>query len=171
MTEQADQAAANEQGNDNAMEFSLQRVYLKDLSFESPLGARAFTRQWKPKVNQDLSTKIARLDDNHFEVVLDITITVKDDTDTLYLVEVKQAGVFFAKGLNEQQLAGILNTQCPSILFPYVRETIDSVVTRGTFPALMLPPINFDALFQQAVANANAKAAESQGQAAETPAH
>ena len=86
-------------------------------------------------------------------------------------MEVKQAGVFFAKGLNEQQLAALLNTQCPSILFPYVRETIDSVVTRGTFPALMLPPVNFDALFQQAVANANAKAAEAQGQAAESPAH
>lgn len=161
MTEQANEpVAAGENTASSGIEFSIQRIYLKDLSFESPLGAKAFTRQWKPKVNQDLSTKIAKLDDNHYEVVLSITITVKDDTDTLYLVEIHQAGVFFVKGLNEQQLAGILNTQCPNILFPYARETIDSVVSKGTFPALMLPPINFDALFQQAVANANAQAAE-----------
>ncbi|KJS09955.1 MAG: preprotein translocase subunit SecB [Gammaproteobacteria bacterium BRH_c0] len=161
MTEQTNEpevAADNNAGN--GIEFSVQRIYLKDLSFESPLGAKSFTRQWKPKVSQDLGTKIAKLDDNHYEVVLSITITVKDDDDTLYLAEIQQAGVFFVKGLNEQQLAGILNTQCPNILFPYARETIDSVVTKGTFPALMLPPINFDALFQQAVANANAQASE-----------
>ena len=161
MTEQANEpVAAGENSTSAGIEFSVQRIYLKDLSFESPQGAKSFTRQWKPKVNQDLSTKIAKLDDNHYEVVLSITITVTDETDTLYLAEIHQAGVFFVKGLNEQQLAGILNTQCPNILFPYARETIDSVVTKGTFPALMLPPINFDALFQQAVANANAQAAE-----------
>jgi preprotein translocase subunit SecB len=167
-TNQAATAAVNETAGDG-VEFSLQRVYLKDLSFESPLGARAFTKQWQPKVNQDLSTKIARLDDGHYEVVLHITITVQDDTDTLYLVEIQQAGVFLAKGLSEQQLAGVLNTHCPNILFPYVRETIDSVVTKGTFPALMLPPINFEALFQQAVANAQARKAEDQ--VAEAPTH
>lgn len=142
------------------MEFTLQRIYLKDLSFESPMGARAFTRQWQPKVNQDLATRITKLDDSHYEVVLDITITVKDDDETLYLVEVKQAGLFFASGLDEQQLAAVLNTHCPNILFPYVRETVDSVISKGSFPALMLPPINFDALFQQAMANASARAAE-----------
>ncbi len=170
MTEETTPAAgaANEAAG-NGMEFSLQRVYLKDLSFESPLGARAFTRQWKPKVNQDLSTKISRLDDDHFEVVLHITITVQDDTDTLYLVEIQQAGVFLIKGMDDQQLTGVLNTHCPGILFPYARETIDSAVTKGTFPALMLPPINFDALFQQAIAQAQSRQAEQQQ--AETPAH
>lgn len=170
MTEETNQpAAAAGDATANSAEFNLQRVYLKDLSFESPLGARAFTRQWKPQVNQDLSTKIARLDDDHYEVVLHFTITVKDDSDTLYLVEIQQAGVFLAKGINDQQLSGLLNTQCPAILFPYARETIDSVVIKGTFPALMLPPINFDALFQQAIAQAQAKQAEEQ--AAESPAH
>lgn len=162
MTEETNQAATGDAAADNTVEFNLQRIYLKDLSFESPLGARAFTRQWKPQVNQDLSTKVTRLDDDHYEVVLHFTITVKDDTDTLYLVEVQQAGVFLVKGIPEQQLAGVLNTHCPNLLFPYARETIDSVVVKGTFPALMLPPINFEALFQQAVAQAQAKQAEEQ---------
>ncbi|HEY8385935.1 MAG TPA: protein-export chaperone SecB [Porticoccaceae bacterium] len=167
MTEETNQAAAGEATNTNNAEFSLQRIYLKDLSFESPLGARAFTRQWKPQVNQDLSTKVARLDEEHYEVVLHFTITVKDDSDTLYLVEVQQAGVFRVKGIPEQQLAGLLNTHCPTVLFPFARETIDSVVVKGTFPALMLPPINFDALFQQAVAQAQAKQAEEQAASAQ----
>lgn len=162
MTEETNQAAADEAATNNNVEFNLQRIYLKDLSFESPLGARAFTRQWKPQVNQDLSTKVSRLDDDHYEVVLQFTITVKDDTDTLYLVEVQQAGVFLIKGIPEQQLPTVLNTHCPNLLFPYARETIDNVVVKGTFPALMLPPINFDALFQQAVAQAQAKQVEEQ---------
>ena len=160
MTEQANETAAAAENSENKVEFSLQRIYLKDLSFESPMGARAIIREWTPKVNQDLATRITKLDDSHYEVVLDITITVKDDNETLYLVEVKQAGLFFTSGLNEQQLAAVLNTHCPNILFPYVRETVDNVINKGSFPALMLPPINFDALFQQAVANANAQAAE-----------
>ncbi len=136
------------------IEFALQRIYLKDLSYEAPQGAEAFRRQWKPQVSQDLSTQIKRLDDGHFDVTLHITITVKDGEDTMYLVEVQQAGIFLVKGLEGQQLTALLNTQCPNIIFPYARETVDSVITRGTFPALMMPPINFDAVFQQALAKA-----------------
>ena len=144
------------------LQFALKRIFLKDLSFELPMGAQAFTRQWAPQVNQDIGTEVKKIDDEHYEVVLRLTITVAEGDDTAYLIEVQQAGIFMAKGLEQPQLAQLLNTQCPAILFPYARELIDSLSVRGSFPALMLPPINFDALFQQAVAEQRNKAPESQ---------
>jgi preprotein translocase subunit SecB len=139
-------------------QFALQRLYIKDISFEAPMGAEAFRKQWKPQVNQDLNTKTAKIQDDLFEVVLTITVTVKLEDETAFLVEVQQAGLFGIKGLEGQQLAQVLNTVCPNILFPYAREAIDNAVTKGSFPALMLPPVNFDALFAQAVAQAKQKA-------------
>jgi len=165
MTEENNQAGTAANANANPqVEFSLQRIYLKDLSFEAPQGAEAFKRQWKPQVNQDLGTKIKKLDNDHFDVALHLTITVKDGDDTMYLVEVEQAGIFLIKGLEGAQLTAVLNTHCPQILFPYVRETVDSVITKGTFPALMMPPINFEAVFQQAVARAREQQAENQAE-------
>lgn len=143
-------------------QFALKRIFLKDLSFELPMGAQAFTRQWAPQVNQDIGTEVKKVDDEHYEVVLRLTITVAEGDDTAYLIEVQQAGIFMVQGFEAPQLAQLLNTQCPAILFPYARELIDNVSVRGSFPALMLPPINFDALFQQAVAEQRNKAAESQ---------
>jgi preprotein translocase subunit SecB len=153
-------AAGTEQApQNNQIEFALQRIYLKDLSFEAPQGASAFKKQWKPKVNQDLRTQINKLDDAHFDVVLHVTVTVKDEDETMYLVEVQQAGIFQIKGVEGQQLNALLNTHCPQIVFPYLRETVDSVVNKGTFPPLMLPPINFEAVYQQAVRNQQQKQA------------
>lgn len=143
-------------------QFSIQRIYLKDLSFETPQGPSAFQKQWKPKVNQDLNTKTKKIDDGVFEVALRVTITVADGDDTIYIVEAEQAGLFTIKGFTEEQMPQVLNTTCPGILFPYLRETLDNVVTKASFPALLLPPINFDALFANAVqqAEADAKAKE-----------
>ncbi|MFL2499194.1 MAG: protein-export chaperone SecB [Porticoccaceae bacterium] len=137
-------------------QFSIQRVYLKDLSFETPQGPTAFNKKWQPKVNQDLNTKTSQVEDGIYEVALRVTITMADGEDTIYVVEAEQAGLFNIKGFSEEQLPQILNTTCPGILFPYLRETLDNVVTKGSFPALLLPPINFDALF----ANAMQQAAE-----------
>jgi preprotein translocase subunit SecB len=137
-------------------QFSIQRVYLKDLSFETPQGPAAFNKKWQPKVNQDLNTKTSQVEDGIYEVALRVTITMADGQDTIYVVEAEQAGLFNIKGFSEEQLPQILNTTCPGILFPYLRETLDNVVTKGSFPALLLPPINFDALF----ANAMQQAAE-----------
>lgn len=137
--------------------FSAQRIYLKDLSFETPKGAEVFQKQWKPRVNQDLSTHSSQLDSSLFEVSLRLTVTVKHEEETLYLVEVDQAGIFKIAGLDEKQLAQVLNTTCPSMLFPYAREVIDNTLTKGTFPPLMIPPVNFDALFSTAVAAAQVK--------------
>ncbi len=140
--------------------FSLQRIYLKDASFETPMGIEAFRTQVQPQIHQDLNTAVNPLDDEHFEVVLKLTISVALGEKTAFLVEVQQAGLFQCKGLEGIQLAQVVNTVCPQILFPYAREVIDSLAVKGGFPALALPPINFEALFAQALAQA-----EAQGQA------
>lgn len=139
------------------VQFAMQRIYIKDLSFEAPMGAQAFRKQWQPSINQELNTKASKIEDNLYEVVLTLTVTVKLEEETAFLVEVQQGGAFAIAGLEGQQLAQALNTACPQILFPYAREAIDSAVVKGSFPALMLPPVNFDALFAQAVAQAKQK--------------
>lgn len=154
MAEEENTAATNEAPQ---QQFALQRLYLKDLSFEAPMGAAGFKKQWQPSVNQELNTKTSKIEDGLFEVTLTLTITVKLEDETAFLVEVQQAGLFAINGIEGQQLAQVLNTVCPNILFPYAREAIDNAVTKGSFPALMLPPVNFDALFAQAVAQAKQK--------------
>ena len=141
-----------------SQQFAMQRIYLKDLSFETPMGLDALRKTWKPQVNQELNTKTSKAGEDIYEVVLTLTVTVKLEEETAFLVEVHQAGLFAIKGIEGQQLAQVLNSTCPNILFPYAREAIDSTLTKGSFPALMLPPINFDALFAQAVAQARQKA-------------
>ena len=145
---------------DNGPAFAVQRIYLKDLSFETPMGATACQKQWQPKVNQDLNTKSAKIADDLYEVSLRLTITVTIEDETVYLVEVDQAGLFAIRGLEPTQITQVINTTCPSLLFPYAREAIDNILTKGSFPALMLPPINFDALFASAVKQAEQQAAE-----------
>lgn len=129
----------------------IKRIYLKDLSFETPMGVEAFNRAWKPKIDQELNVQVNNLDDSHYEVVLLMTITATMEGKVVFLVEVKQAGLFAINGLEKAQLSQVINTTCPQILFPYTREVIDSTLSRGAFPPLMLPPINFDAVFAQAV--------------------
>ena len=167
MAEENGTTEAAQDAEKAAPQFALQGIYLKDLSFESPMGAKAFKEKLNPKVNQDISTKTQKLDDDQYEVTLTVTIAVKHEEDTIYLVEVQQSGAFLIKGIEGQQLAQVLNTHCPASLFPYAREVIDSVVVKGGFPALALPPINFDALFAQAVMQAKAKADEAQAGEAE----
>ena len=140
-------------------QFGLQRIYVKDLSFEAPNGILAAKPGFQPKLSQDLGTNVNKVGEDLYEVVLSLTVTVKtEDDSTAFLVEVHQAGLFAVKGLEGGPLQHILSSQCPQMLFPYVRELVDSLVVRGGFPPLMLPPINFDALFAQAVAQAKQKA-------------
>jgi preprotein translocase subunit SecB len=140
---------------DEQQQFAMQRIYTKDLSFESPSTPDVFKKQWQPKVNVDLNTKSDKIDDQgNFEVVLSITITAKVDEDTAFLVEVQQAGIFLVSGFEGEDLRRILGTAAPNILFPYARETIDGLCVKGGFPPVMLAPVNFDALYQQALAQA-----------------
>ena len=158
-TSSTDQAAAVAT-EDTGPKFAVQRIYLKDLSFETPQGVAAFQKQWQPKVSQDLNTKSRKVGEGVYEVALRLTITVTDGEETIYLIEVEQAGLFTIQGIEGQQLTQVINTTCPSMLFPYARETIDSTLTKGSFPPLMIPPINFDALFASAVQQAEAQAEE-----------
>ena len=144
-------------------QFGIQRIYIKDVSFESPQGAAIFGKAWKPAVQQELSTTTTGMGDDRYEVVLTITVTGKLDDQPAFLVEVQQAGIFLMKGLSEEQVRQVAGANCPTILFPYAREVIDSLMARGTLPPLMLPPINFDALFQQVL--------EQQGSEAGVTAH
>lgn len=138
--------------------FALQRLYLKDLSFESPNSPGIFQGEWKPQVNMDLNTENGKLSDNQWEVSLTLTITSKVEDKTAFLIEVQQAGVFLIDGLEPQQLAQTLGAFCPNILFPYAREVVDSLVVKGSFPALMLQPVNFDAIYADAVRRRQAEA-------------
>jgi preprotein translocase subunit SecB len=148
--------------------FGLQRIYVKDISFESPNAPMVFQKQWKPEVNMDLNTKNTRLGENHYEVVVSVTLTVTVEGMTAYIVEVQQAGIFVVQGLESGHLAQALNAFCPNLLFPYLRETIDTVVIKGSFPAMMLAPVNFDAIFAQAVMQ---KQKEAEAAAAESTSH
>ncbi|MDG1988136.1 MAG: protein-export chaperone SecB [Halieaceae bacterium] len=133
-------------------QFVMQRIYTKDVSFESPDSPEIFLKTWQPKINVDLNTKSNLVDDNdNYEVVLSITVTAEIEEKSAFLVEVQQAGIFLAKGLEGDQLRGVLGTVAPTILFPYAREAIDALCIKGGFPPVMLAPVNFEALYQQAL--------------------
>ncbi len=135
-------------------QFALQRIYLKDASFEVPGAPRVFLQTWSPEVSIDLSTATARLDDGHlFEVTLALTVTAKNEGQTAFLVEVKQAGIFQAEGFSDADLAPLLGAYCPNLLFPYAREAVSDIVGKGSFPQLLLQPINFDAVFAESQRN------------------
>jgi preprotein translocase subunit SecB len=134
---------------DAAQRFEIQRVYLKDVSFEAPNAPAVFSAQWKPETNVQLATELVRLEEDIYEVALGITVTAKLDSSTAYLVEVKQAGLFAIKGFAVAQSRQLLGSYCPSLLFPFAREAIADLITKGGFPQLLLAPINFDALYAQ----------------------
>ncbi len=166
MSEPADDTSAPvaSEAKNSPVQFAIERIYLKDISFEVPMGFAGFTKQWKPQVNQDIATKTNKLDGGLYEVILRVTVEVKEQEKIAYLAEVEQAGVFKIDGLEGMQLTQLLNTHCPNILFPYAREVIDNIVTKGSFPALHLPPISFDALFQKAVTEARKNAGPQAGE-------
>ena len=150
MTDQQNTAASEE---DTAPQFSLQRIYVRDLSFEAPKSPAIFRQQWEPSVGLDLNTRQKALEGDFHEVVLTLSVTVKngENGEVAFIAEVQQAGIFLIKNLDDASMSHTLGAFCPNILFPYARETLDSLVTRGSFPALMLAPVNFDALYAQEV--------------------
>ncbi|MCE0492015.1 protein-export chaperone SecB [Pantoea sp. Mb-10] len=131
----------------NEMQFQIQRVYTKDVSYEAPNAPQVFQKEWEPEVKLDLDTASSQLADEVYEVVLRVTVTATVGEDTAFLCEVQQAGIFTISGIEGTQMAHCLGAYCPNILFPYARECVTSLVSRGTFPQLNLAPVNFDALF------------------------
>ncbi len=146
-------------------QFAIQRVYTKDVSFETPNSPAIFQKEWKPEIKLDLDTRSNKLADNTFEVVLAVTVTATVEGQTAFLAEVQQAGIFTIGNLPEAQLAHTIGAFCPTTLFPYARETVASLVNRGSFPQFNLSPVNFEALFasyvQQRAAEAKVSAPES----------
>ena len=130
-------------------QFMIQRIYVKNLSFETTNTPAVFQQQWEPELSLDLNTQHTQLDDSTYEVALTVTATVKNKTAVAFLIEVQQAGIFTIQGPAPEQLDHLLGSFCPSILFPYAREAITTEVIRGSFPQLVLAPINFDALYIQ----------------------
>lgn len=129
--------------------FEIQRIYLKDGSFESPSSPAVFTKPFNPDSNVELHSNTTKLGDDVFEVVLSITLTVKSDNEVAYLVEIKQAGLFSAKGYSEEQMGHMLGSYCPNLIYPFAREVVSDLVVKGGFPQMLLAPINFDALYAQ----------------------
>jgi len=138
-------------------QFGIQRIYLKDVSFESPNAPDIFRKEWKPQIKLDLNTQTRQMEADVFEVVLTLTVSAKLEDESAFLCEVQQGGIFSVGGFPEETRSQMLGAYCPNILFPYAREAIDTAVVKGSFPALMLAPVNFDALYLQ-----NKQAAETE---------
>ena len=131
---------------DASVVLALQNVYLKDCSYESPNGPR-IDGNWNPQINLDLQTSSTTLGPEVREVVLTVTVSAKHGDATIFLVEVKQAGLFVVRNLAEPDLKRAISTVCPGVLFPYARAAISQLVSQGGFPQFLLPPVNFEALY------------------------
>jgi len=131
---------------DASVVLALQNVYLKDCSYESPNGPR-IEGNWNPQINLDLQTSSTALGPEVREVVLTVTVSAKHGDVTIFLVEVKQAGLFVVRNLPEPDLKRAVSTVCPCVLFPYARAAVSQLVSQGGFPQFLLPPVNFEALY------------------------
>jgi preprotein translocase subunit SecB len=130
----------------NTTQLQLQAVYLKDCSFEAPQGPRV-TGEWNPQIGLDLNTTVNPVDGDLREVVLTVTVSAKQGERTVFLIEVKQAGAFLMQNLSPEDFKRAAGVICPGVLFPYVRSIVSNLVSQGGFPQLLLPPVNFEALF------------------------
>jgi preprotein translocase subunit SecB len=130
-------------------QFGIQNIYVKDISFETPHSPQIFREQWKPQLEMEMSNDVNNLNEGVYEVVLNLTVTVKIGEKTAFLVEIHQAGIFAMKNIPNDKVSYMLNSYCPNILFPYARETISGLVAKGGFQPLWLAPINFDVLYAQ----------------------
>ena len=129
--------------------FSVEKIYVKDVSFEAPNAPAIFNDQGQPDLNLNLGQQVQRLNDVLFEVVLSVTLTCQLNDKTAYVAEVKQAGLFGIAGVDPQNIDVLLGTQCPNILFPYVRQLVSDLIQAGGFPPFFLQPINFEGLYAE----------------------
>jgi preprotein translocase subunit SecB len=139
-------------------QFAIQRIYTKDISFESPNAPQVFISEWEPKINVDLSTEIQALSQDTIQVVLTVNVVAKHEDKTAFLVEVQQAGIFLAKGFSEEELGPLMGIGAPNALYPYAREVVSDLITRGSFPQFTLQPVNFEQMYAQQTASKEASA-------------
>ncbi len=141
----------------NQKQFGIQKIYLKDVSVETPNTPEVFQQEWKPDINLQLNSEAKGLGNDFHEVVLTLTVTAKLGERTAYLVEVQQAGIFLMQGFSEDEAKPMIGAFCPNTLYPFAREAVSDLVARAGFPQLLLAPINFDALYQQQIQQVNAQ--------------
>jgi preprotein translocase subunit SecB len=142
--------------------FTVEKLYIKDVSFEAPGTPQVFNEQGQPQLQMNLNQQVQRLSDEAFEVVLGVTLTCTIGEKTAYLAEVQQAGVFGLSGFDDITLEVMLGTHCPNTLYPYARQTVSDLITAGGFPPFLLQPINFEALYAESVRQ-RAEQAQAQG--------
>jgi preprotein translocase subunit SecB len=130
-------------------QFTVEEIYVKDVSFEAPKTPQVFNEQGQPQLSMNLNQKVGRLDGDAFEVILGVTLTCTLNDKTVYLAEVEQAGIFGLSGFDDRTLDMMLGTYCPNVLFPYVRQSISDLITTGGFPPFYMQPINFEALYAE----------------------
>lgn len=128
----------------------IHRLYIKDFSFEAPGTPQIFTEKWEPKMQLDIHVENSKVDDQAYEVILNLRVTVQSSQDKVaFIIELKYAGLFGLRNIPDAQLKPVLGIFCPSVLYPYAREVITDAVSRASFPQLILAPINFEALYAQ----------------------
>lgn len=145
----AEDQQAQENQEDQHPVFNIEKIYVKDASLEAPNTPQIFLQQAQPAVTIELQNRAAMIDQGVFEVVITVTVTSKIEDKVAFLVEVAQAGIFRIMNVPEESVSGILGVACPNILYPYVREAVSDLVTRGGFQPVLLSPINFEALYTQ----------------------
>lgn len=143
---------------ETAPQITLQRIYVKDASFEAPNTPKIFRGDWKPNVTLNMTARHADVGDGVTEVVLELAVEAKQDDKVAYLVELQQAGLFVFKNLSPEERKQVLATFCPTQLYPYAREGVTNLITRGGFPQLHLQPVSFEAMMAQAEAERDEKA-------------
>jgi len=139
--------------------FTIEKIYVKDLSLENPGAPRSFLNQVTPQIDVSLQTRGEAVDTGVYEAVLTITVTAKTGDTTLFLVEAAQGGLFSIRNVPDSDIQPLLGIHCPTILFPYARETIAEAITRAGFPPIHLSPINFEAIYQQQLQQMQASSA------------
>lgn len=129
--------------------FQIQKIYTKDISFESPSSPAIFTQEFQPELDVDLKVDTKAVSEGVYQAAVRVTVTTKVNDAVAFLCEVEQAGIFTIAGFNEDELVYLLGSQCPAALYPYVREVVSDLVVRGGFPQLLLEPVNFDSMFAE----------------------
>jgi preprotein translocase subunit SecB len=148
--------------------FSVEKIYVKDVSYEAPSAPQVFGEQGQPNLEMNLNPRVQRVGESLFEVELGVTLTCKLGDKTVYLVEVRQAGLFGLNGFDEPTLDAMLGAHCPSILYPYARQIVSDMISAGGFPPFVLQPINFEGMYADGLRQRQAQAAGSMGDVAGT---
>lgn len=161
-------AAANQE---QQPKFLIQKIYTKDISFEAPNSPEIFREEWNPQLDLQLGNDYQRIDEDNHEIVLSVTVTARVGEKVAFLAEVKQAGIFTLTGYTKEEMGPLVGSYCPTTLFPFVREVVSDIVSKGGFPALVLAPVNFDALYRHQIEIAREQQAAAQQQSGQEPAH